>query len=362
MSDSGTLIVVAILLAVMLAGGFALVIAQLRRPREDPAAQWQAEQITSLTTRLQALAESQVSLQNAIGQRLDTVSHRLGEGFSQSAEKTAKSLGEIQERLHVIDKAQENITKLSSDVVGLQDILSNKQARGAFGEIQLNDLVSATLPPSAYEFQSTLSNGKRADCLIRLPKPPGAIAIDAKFPLESYRALQASERGEDRKLAERTFRADVLKHVADIAERYIVSGDTADSALMFLPSEAVYAELHANFRDVVEKSFQAKVWIVSPTTMMATLNTVRAILRDVRMREQAGLIQKEVSVLMKDVRRLDTRVDNLQRHFLQAGKDIDEIVISSKKIAGRADKIEELELEEEQRLRLVPEPGKAAEG
>ncbi|MBI1180848.1 MAG: DNA recombination protein RmuC [Alphaproteobacteria bacterium] len=363
MSGSGFAIAIAaVVLLVAVAGGFALVLAQLRRPRQDPMAQWQAEQIASLTSRLQALAESQVSLQNAIGQRLDGVTQRLGDGLSQSAEKTAKSLGEIQQRLNVIDKAQENITKLSSDVVGLQDILSNKQARGAFGEIQLNDLVSATLPPSAYEFQATLSNGKRADCLILLPKPPGAIAVDAKFPLESYRALLAAERGEDRKLAERAFRTDVLKHVADIAERYIVAGDTADSALMFLPSEAVYAELHANFREVVERSFQAKVWIVSPTTMMATLNTVRAILRDVRMREQAGLIQKEVAVLMKDVRRLDARVDNLQKHFHQATRDVDEIVISSKKIAGRADKIEELELEEEQRLRLVPEPGKAAEG
>ncbi len=357
MEDSAAPLVFAVIaVGLLVAGGFWLVLGRLSRPRQDPMAQWQAEQLASLTARLQALAESQVSLQTAINQRLDSVTHRLGEGFSQNAEKTAKSLGEIQERLNVIDKAQDNLIKLSSDVMGLQDILSNKQARGAFGEIQLNDLVSAVLPPTAYAFQATLANGKRADCLIHLPQPPGSIAIDAKFPLESYRLLLAAERGEDRKAAERAFRIDVLKHVADIAERYVAIDGTADSALMFLPSEAVYAELHANFRDVVEKSFSAKVWIVSPTTMMATLNTVRAILRDVRMREQAGLIQKEVAALMTDIGRLDTRVDNLQRHFVQASRDIDEIVISSKKITSRAGKIEELELDKaEPVVKLVAE-------
>ncbi len=357
MEDSGALLIVGLIaVALLVAGGFWLVLNHLKQPRQDPMAQWQAEQLASLTARLQALAESQVNLQSAINQRLDSVTHRLGEGFSQNAEKTAKSLGEIQERLTVIDKAQDNLIKLSNDVVGLQDILSNKQARGAFGEIQLNDLVSSILPPTAYEFQATLTNGKRADCLIHLPKPPGSIAIDAKFPLESYRLLQAAERGDERKLAERAFRVDVLKHVADIAERYVAIEGTADSALMFLPSEAVYAELHANFRDVVEKSFAAKVWIVSPTTMMATLNTVRAILRDVRMREQAGLIQKEVAVLMEDIRRLDKRVDNLQNHFNQASRDIDDIVISSKKVTSRAGKIEELELDKvEPVVKLVVE-------
>ena len=357
MEDSGALLIVGLIaVALLVAGGFWLVLNHLKQPRQDPMAQWQAEQLASLTARLQALAESQVNLQSAINQRLDSVTHRLGEGFSQNAEKTAKSLGEIQERLTVIDKAQDNLIKLSNDVVGLQDILSNKQARGAFGEIQLNDLVSSILPPTAYEFQATLTNGKRADCLIHLPKPPGSIAIDAKFPLESYRLLQAAERGDERKLAERAFRVDVLKHVADIAERYVAIEGTADSALMFLPSEAVYAELHANFRDVVEKSFAAKVWIVSPTTMMATLNTVRAILRDVRMREQAGLIQKEVAVLMEDIRRLDKRVDSLQTHFNQASRDIDDIVISSKKVTSRAGKIEELELDKvEPVVKLVVE-------
>ena len=348
MEDSGALLVFGLIaVALLVAGGFWLVLNHLKQPKQDPMAQWQAEQLASLTARLQALAESQVSLQSAINQRLDSVTHRLGEGFSQNAEKTAKSLGEIQERLTVIDKAQDNLIKLSNDVVGLQDILSNKQARGAFGEIQLNDLVSSILPPTAYEFQATLSNGKRADCLIHLPKPPGSIAIDAKFPLESYRLLRAAERGDERKLAERAFRIDVLKHVADIAERYVAIDGTADSALMFLPSEAVYAELHANFRDVVEKSFAAKVWIVSPTTMMATLNTVRAVLKDVRMREQAGEIQKMVGLILGDVKRLDDRVDNLKKHFAQTEKDLREIDTSTTAITRRGERILAVDLGEE---------------
>ncbi|MFN3230973.1 MAG: DNA recombination protein RmuC [Alphaproteobacteria bacterium] len=337
--------------------GFILIWVRLKpeeQPKEDPEAiRRQAE----LEGRLKSLADNQIALQQAIDQRLANVTERLGQGLHQSAEKTAKSLGELQHRLQVIDKAQENLTKLSTDMVGLQDILSNKQARGAFGEIQLTDLVTAILPPQAYEMQATLSNGRRADCLIKMPNPPGPIAVDAKFPLESYQSLQDAGKSDARIVAARTFKADLLKHVNDIAGKYILPGETAESALMFLPSEAVYAELHANFRDVVEKSFAARVWIVSPTTLMATLNTVRAVLRDVRIREQAHLIQAEVRTLMQDVSRLDTRVDNLQKHFGQAEKDIREIGISTGKITSRADKIEALELEEEQRLRLVPDPG-----
>jgi len=232
-------------------------------------------------------------------------------------------------------------------VVGLQDILSNKQARGAFGEIQLQDIVTSALPPSAYAFQQTLSNGKRADCLIRLPNPPGDIVIDAKFPLESYRALIGAGDEAARKTARRRFAADVDKHVADIAERYIVPGETAESALMFLPSEAVYAELHASFTEVIERSHRARVWIVSPTTLMATLNTVRAVLKDVRMREQAGLIQKEVMTMMQDLGRLDDRVGKLESHFSMAEKDLRAIRISSDKIKGRGERIGEIEMGED---------------
>jgi DNA recombination protein RmuC len=246
----------------------------------------------------------------------------------------------------VIDKAQKNITELSTQVVGLQDILANKQARGAFGEIQLRDIVEKILPPSAYAFQVTLGNGKRVDCLLKLPNPPGSIAIDSKFPLESYEALCAAREEPAITTARRALAADLRKHVRDIAEKYIVPGETAESALMFLPSEAVFAEIHANFRGVVEESHQATVWIVSPTTLWAMLTTIRAVLRDVRMREQAGLIQVEVQTLLKDVMRLDDRVGKLQSHFNQASDDVRQIRISTEKIARRGTQIAEVEIEE----------------
>ena len=227
-------------------------------------------------------------------------------------------------------------------MVSLQDILSNKQSRGAFGEIQLQDLVSATLPPTAYEFQSTLGNGTRADCLLKLPNPPGAMVVDSKFPLESFQALRNTQDETARSSANRAFASDVSTHIKVIAEKYNIPGETADSALMFLPSEAVYAELHANFRNVVEESFRRRVWIVSPTTLMATLNTVRAILKDAKMREQANVIQAEVSKMMDDVGRLDKRVGNLQNHFDLAIKDMREIRISTDKILNKGVKIDSL--------------------
>ncbi|MEX1035770.1 MAG: DNA recombination protein RmuC [Sneathiella sp.] len=290
---------------------------------------------------------SRQEINKTLSDRLDTVSKRLGDSLSQSAEKTGQSLSELQTRLAVIDKAQSNLTELSSQVVGLQDILANKQARGAFGEIQLNDLVKSALPPSAYDFQVTLGNGRRADCLIKLPNPPGSIVVDAKFPLESYHMLRQAETDGDKILATRAFTGAMQKHIADISDKYILDGETAESALLFLPSEAVYAELHANFPSILERSYKARVWIVSPTTLMATLNTVRAVLKDSQMRAQAGVIQKEVGVLLKDIERLDSRVDNLGKHFQQASKDIELIETSSRKITSRAEKIEELQLGEE---------------
>jgi len=312
--------------------------------------------------RLRHLAESDHATSDRLNERLITqervltklledrladVSKRVSDGIIKSTDRTNQSMTQIQKRLAIIDQAQKNISELSTQMVGLQDILANKQARGAFGEIQLNDLVAGTLPPNAYTFQATLSNGRRADCLLNLPNPPGSIIIDAKFPLESFNAMQGAKDDANKKAAARTFSADVLKHVNDIAERYIVPGETAESALMFLPSESVYAELHANFRDTIEKSFRARVWIVSPTTLMATLNTVRAVLKDVRMREQAHVIQKEVAVLGEDVSRLDNRVENLNKHFTLAEKDIGEIQISARKITSHVDKIEKIEMDGE---------------
>ncbi len=299
-----------------------------------------------LGTNQSVLADRLQQTQNDLNQRLESLHQRLGDGMAQQTQKTGESLNILQERLAVIDAAQKNITDLSQQMVGLQDILSNKQARGAFGEFQLIDLVSDILPPSAYETQVTLSNNKRVDCLLLLPLPPGPIAIDAKYPMESYKALQAAGDDHTKLQAERAFSADVTKHVKDIADKYIIPNETAESAIMFLPSEAIYAELHANpkLHGVIAESYRRKVWIVSPTTLMATLNTVRAILRDARMKEQAGVIQKEVQELTKDVGRLDERVGKLRTHFGHTEKDIAEIEISTRKIMSRGEKIEAVQL------------------
>ena len=299
-----------------------------------------------------ALNEQKTALLKIMDEKLLAVTKSVGDGLQQNTVKTNETLTDLRERLAKIDAAQQKISSLSEQVVSLQEVLSNKQARGAFGEIQLNDLVVSILPPNAYAFQALLSNGKKADCLLNLPNPPGAIVIDAKFPLESYYALRHAETDRDKLEAERFFKASVLKHIKDISEKYILAGETAESALMFLPSEAIYAELHANFIDVVETSYKAKVWIVSPTTLMATLNTVRAILKDAHMREQAGVIQKEVGLLIEDICRLDERVDNLGRHFKQAGDDIEAIKVSSGKINRRIQKIEAIEMGENEQPAL----------
>jgi len=344
------------LLAVIIVAGAAIVAVAamvLLRRSSDPGIAALTERLTQMTemhaaSQLQLAQQLQVqerALAKSLDERLAQTTTRVNETLEKNSHSQKTTLDELKERLVRIDAAQKNISELSTQMVGLQDILSNKQARGAFGEVQLHDLVSKVLPPGGYETQVTLSNGRRADCLLKLPNPPGPIVIDAKFPLESYRALQNAENEDARKAAARSFAVDVLKHVSDIAEKYILPGETADAALMFLPSEAVYAELHANFAEVVDKSYRAKVFIVSPTTLWATLNTVRAVMKDVRMKEAAGLIQREVMTLITDVQRLDKRVGNLQRHFDQAGEDMREVRISTEKITKRGDRIQELEVE-----------------
>jgi len=298
----------------------------------------------------EAQAAAQSNMLQLMEKRLAQVSGQMNENLQGSARRTAQSLGDLQQRLAAIDKAQENITKLSGDVLSLQDILSNKQTRGAFGEIQLNDIVSKALPSDSYTMQATLSNGRRADCLIHLPNPPGPIAIDSKFPLEAYEALRRAATDWEVNEAAKFLRVSVRKHIKDISEKYILDGETADGALMFLPSEAVYAELHANFPELVRDGFAARVWIVSPTTCMATLNTMRAILKDARMREQAGAIRRELGLLFSDVERLGTRVENLDRHFNQAAKDISDIKISADKVGRRARRLDNFDFEE-----LAPE-------
>ncbi|MEY8882219.1 DNA recombination protein RmuC [Donghicola sp. XS_ASV15] len=298
----------------------------------------------------EAQASSQKHMLQLMEQRLATVTEQMNVNLHGSAQRTAKSLGELQQRLVAIDKAQENITKLSGDVLSLQDILSNKQTRGAFGEIQLNDIVGKALPSDSYALQHTLSNGRRADCLIHLPNPPGPIVIDSKFPLEAYEALRKADTQALLNEAARMLRQSVRNHIKAISEKYILEGETADGAIMFLPSEAVYAELHANFPELVREGFEKRVWIVSPTTCMATLNTMRAILKDARMREQAGAIRKELGLLYSDVDRLGSRVENLDRHFNQAAKDISEIKISAEKAGKRARRLDNFDFEE-----LAPE-------
>ena len=301
-------------------------------------------------------AASQAQMIRLMEQRLAHVTGQMTETLHGSARRTAQSLGELQQRLAAIDKAQDNITKLSGDVLSLQDILSNKQTRGAFGEIQLHDIVSKALPTDSYKMQATLSNGRRADCLIHLPNPPGPIVVDSKFPLEAYEALRRADNPNDLTRAASLLRQSVRAHIKAIAERYIIEGETADGALMFLPSEAVYAELHANFPELVRDGFAARVWIVSPTTCMATLHTMRAILKDARMREQAGAIRRELGLLAQDMDRLGQRVENLDRHFGQASRDIADIKISADKAGRRAKRLDNFDFED-----VVPEVDPVAE-
>ena len=296
-------------------------------------------------------SKTQVQMLQAMERRLEEVQKGMSETLHGTSTRTARSLGELQQKLEQIDRAQAKIEKLSGDVLGLQDILSNKQTRGAFGEIQLNDIVSKALPSDSYAFQATLSNGKRADCLIHLPKPPGPIVIDSKFPLEAYEALRAAKTAQETQDAARAFRTSVRGHIKAISERYILEGETADGALMFLPSEAVYAELHANFPEIVREGFAARVWIVSPTTCMATLNTMRAVLKDARMREQAGAIRKQLGLLHRDVELVFERVNKLNTHFGQARKDIDDISIAAERAGKRAIKLDNFDFEE-----IAPDP------
>lgn len=274
-------------------------------------------------------------------QKIQNLSQGLQNKMYDVGLQSQSTLGDLKARLALIDRAQQDMVDLSKNVLRLQDILSNKQARGAFGEIQLHDLVKAILPPSAYQWQAVLDNNRRVDCLITLPNPPGPIGVDAKFPLEAYHALQQAEDQQAKAIALRQFAQAVLLHLKVIQEKYIIPGFTADTALMFIPSETIYAAIHEHLPDVVMKSYQLKVYMVSPTTLWATLNTVRAIFRDVQMREQAHWIQKEVRMLQQDVERLDDRVGKVQRHFEQTSDDLRQIRLSTEKITKRSQRIDQ---------------------
>ncbi len=311
-----------------------------------------AGQLQQLAASIQAIqANAQITIETRLAHLGDRVTQRL----SESASEAEKSLSDLKERLAAIDAAQKRLTELSGQVVDLQNILSNKQARGAFGEVQLADLVKTIMAPSNYEFQASLGDNRRVDCLLKLPNPPGAIAIDAKFPLESYRALAGAQDEAALNAARRDFTQAIRSHIRSIAEKYIVPGETADGALMFLPSEAVYAELHARFPNLVDEASRARVWIVSPTTLMATLTTMRALLRDVGMREQAHVIQAKAREMVVNIERLDQRVGKLQQHFDQAIEDLRQIRISTDKIRRRGEDIESLEIDHSSETPFIPE-------
>jgi len=309
--------------------------------------QSQAEMQGRLGAVADVFGARQAELTQSIGQRLDAMTGRLGQTMTEQTKSTHESLAKLQERLAVIDTAQNNIQSLAGQVVQLQAILSNKQTRGAFGQSRMEAIIADGLPQGAYEFQATLSNGNRPDCLIRMPNDSPSLVIDAKFPLEAWNAIRSAaeqdQPGEQPKLAAQAFRRDIEVHLKAISEKYLISGETQDTAFMFVPSESIFAEIHENFEAIVHKAHRARVVIVSPSLLMLSIQVIQAILKDARMREQAHLIQGEVVRLMEDVGRLDERVRKLQTHFGQASKDIDDILVSSNKVTRRGQKIEALE-------------------
>lgn len=367
----------AVTLATAIAGGVALagvlllvlLVASLRAGREraddaEAAMARSAEmerhlaslmQVQSeMTGRMQTMSEifgSRTSdLARLVNERLDSTSQRVGQALQETRAKTDEGLNKLHERLAVIDRAQSTMTSLSSEIVSLQSILANKQTRGAFGQGRMEAIVGDGLAPNAYAFQSTLSNGYRPDCLVIMPNDAPSLVIDAKFPLESWQRLGAATNPDELRQAQAGFRSDMGVHVRAISEKYLIPGETQDTAFMFVPSESIFADLHEHFEDVVQRASRARVVIVSPALLMLSIQVIQALLRDVRMREQAHLIQKEVRELLGDVARLDERVIKLQTHFTQANRDIGDILISTGKVTKRSERIDAMDFEEPQRL------------
>jgi DNA recombination protein RmuC len=298
--------------------------------------------------------EQTIAAQNQLSTRLDDLNKRLGDSLKENTDKTAESLGGIQARLTVIDEAQKNISDLSGQVVSLQQVLSNKQARGAFAQTQMEEIVRDNLPPTLYDFQFTLSNRNRPDCVIRIPGNKALLVIDAKFPLECFSLLRAAVTDEEKKIAQARIKSDMGKHVGDIAQKYLIPGEVQTPAIMFVPSESIYADMHADFDELIQKAHRANVMVVSPNILMLAINTIQTVMKDARMREQADLIRKEVGVLVGDVKRLGDRVAKLQSHFGQAEADLRDITVSTDKIISRGEKIERVELAEPQIKQITP--------
>ena len=343
----------------LIAGLVAVIVLLLILLRRPAAVTTDSDALAELRGQLAQLAEQSGALQQTVATQMHETEGRLGQRLEKSMrdqnERTNRSLTGMAEKLAVISEANAHISALSGQVNALQNILSNKQARGSFGEVQLENLVRDALPDSAYSFQHTLGNGKRVDCFIEMPNPPGAICIDSKFPLEAYRGLTEAVDEATRGQARRALEGDVKKHITDIAERYIVPGETADSAIMFLPSESVYAEINLQLPRIVDESRKRRVYMAGPDNLMLILHTVRAILRDARMHEKAGLIQTEVDRMMQDVSRLDERVRKLATHFRQTEKDIDDIQISTRRINSRGSKITQIDVDDDSASGDTPE-------
>ncbi|UUP18510.1 DNA recombination protein RmuC [Nitratireductor thuwali] len=351
------LLLLALLVAGIWRGASARAVAAVEaaeRAREAEArladlAKAQAELQGRMGTIAEVFGQRQAEMTKSISERLDGMTSRLGHSITEQTKSTHENLARLQERLAVIDTAQNNIQSLAGQVVQLQQILSNKQTRGAFGQSRMEAIIADGLPHTAYEFQATLSNNSRPDCLVKMPNGAPSLVIDAKFPLESWNAIRAAAEGEGgspeaRRQAEQSFRRDVEVHVKAIAEKYLLTGETQDTAFMFVPSESIFAEIHENFEALVQKAHRARVVIVSPSLLMLSIQVIQAVLKDARMREQAHLIQAEVVRLMQDVSRLDDRVRKLQGHFLQANKDVEMILTSADKVTKRGARIEALEL------------------
>ena len=314
---------------------------------------------SEMTGRMQTMSEifgSRTSdLARLVNDRLDSQGQRIGAAVQEGNTRTNESLAKLQERLAVIDRAQSNIAQLSQNVVSLQSILANKQTRGAFGQGRMEAILGDGLAQNAYAFQATLSNGSRPDALVYMPNNAPALVIDAKFPLESWQRFTSAGEDDDPRFAASGFRNDMNVHIKAISEKYLIAGETADTAFLFVPSESIFADLHEHFEDVVQRALKARVVIVSPSILMLSIQVVQALMRDVRMREEAYRIQTEVRALLADVSRLDERVRKLQTHFTQASNDIGDIVTSSNKVMRRGERIEAMEFDETR-----PEPQRLA--
>jgi DNA recombination protein RmuC len=338
-------------LGLIIALGVVVILVLLLRPRKPVADPVAEQRMAELNARLDAmgswLQNSHTQLQQTVNTRLDSVTHNLGQSMQTSAKHTTEHLQQLHARLAVIDSAQKNITELATQVTSLQGILANKQSRGAFGQGQLEAIVADVLPKGAFEFQHTLSNRTRPDCVIFMPDS-GPLIIDAKFPLEAMTAWRDAETEDERKQAVARVKQDISKHISDIAEKYLIPGETQDVALMFIPSESLYADLYERFDDLIQRARRARVMIVSPNMAFLAIQLVRQIRKDAEMQEAAHMIRTEVGHMMKDIGLLGDRVRKLQGHFGQTTKDIDDILISTGKIEKRAAKIEALEFDDDE--------------